>query len=412
MFTGLSVTLGKVFSKDAYNRGLSSESPLWQPWIKPAVILEQVWNTAPYLRDRPAEPAPEGVRLMDLGAGPLGFLAILQHGDRIERPTRRSEQLEDYFALCLSAHHATVATFVPTDVDTKIRGLLWRETRDPAVLGRMLHLTLEMAHWTLKGISTRVDEVANSGPVSGHDGERLGVLSGGLGRMLATGAVDLAAKAEAAIDEELDREAVAFRIALHEPGQELLAMRLAMSLTHNVGDLDQGISFWEGVPDDAPAKARFHRLAHENTQPYQGSFAAAAAIYKTALAAEGHRHYPLRPIRGLRQSADLLLPLGPCLDDWGALVGRHPALSPADRVEVLSALVTGCKKVPNQQGYFRALAGWHEAASRTYDVAANDAPSGVQKLMREATFRQMVAVPRVSFESMLRKKVVAVRKRN
>ena len=161
-----------------------------------------------------------------------------------------------------------------------------------------------------------------------------------------------------------------------------------------------------------PSKERFHRLAHENQKPYQGSFAAAAAIYRVALAAEGHRHYPLRPIRGLRQSADLLLPLGPCLDDWGALVGRHPALTAEDRVEVLSALVTGCKKVPNQQGYYRALAGWHEAAGRTYEAAANSAPNAVQKLMRDADFRRLVAIPRVSFESMLRKKVTAVRQAN
>ena len=351
-------------------------------------------------------------RLMDLGAGPLGFLKILQHAGQIELASTRAEQLEDYFALCLSAHHATVATFVPTDVDTKIRGLLWRESRDPAVLGHLLNLTLQMGNWTLKGISTRVDEVLNSGPVSGHDGERLGALAGGLGRMIMIGDADLTEKAEAAIDTELEREAVAFRIALHEPGQELLALRLAMSLTHNVGDLDQGISFWDGKGMAHPSKERFNRLAHENQRPYQGSFSAAAAIYRVALASEGHRHYPLRPIRGLRQSADLLLPLGPCLDDWGALVGRHPVLSPSDRVEVLSALVTGCKKVPNQQGYFRALAGWREAAGRSYDIATNDSPNAVQKLMREATFRQTVAVPRVSFESMMRKKVIAVRQAN
>lgn len=395
---------------------MSAESVLWQSWIKPAVILEQVWNTAPYLHEREAKAvagaAALSSRLIDLAAGPLGFLVILQHAGQIDLAATRAEQLEDYFALCLSAHHATVATFVPTDVDTKIRGLLWRESRDPLVLGRMLDLTLQMGHWTLEGISTRVDEIAHSGPVSGHDGERLGALAGGLGRLIAMGHTDLAAKAEEAIDVELEREAVAFRIALHEPGQELMALRLAMSLTHNVGDLDQGISFWDSKAMAHPAKERFHRLAHENQQPYQGSFAAAAAIYRVALASEGHRHYPLRPIRGLRQSADLLLPLGPCLDDWGALVGRHAALSAADRVEVLAALVTGCKKVPNQQGYFRALSGWREASSRTYEVATADAPNAVQKLMRDGTFRQTVAVPRVSFESMLRKKVIAVRQAN
>jgi hypothetical protein len=54
----------------------------------------------------------------------------------------REEQLQDYFALCLACHHATVATFVPTDVDTKIRG------------------------------------------VSGHNGEHWSAIAAGLGRLL------------------------------------------------------------------------------------------------------------------------------------------------------------------------------------------------------------------------------------
>jgi hypothetical protein len=52
------------------------------------------------------------------------------------------EQLQDYFAFCLASHHATVATFVPTDVDTKIRGILWRESRNPNVLRPVLRLAL------------------------------------------------------------------------------------------------------------------------------------------------------------------------------------------------------------------------------------------------------------------------------
>ena len=32
-----------------------------------------------------------------------------------------------YFALCCAAHHGTVGTYTPTDVDAKIRGHLWRD---------------------------------------------------------------------------------------------------------------------------------------------------------------------------------------------------------------------------------------------------------------------------------------------
>ena len=36
-------------------------------------------------------------------------------------------------------------------------------------------------------------------------------------------------------------------------------------------------------------------------------------------------------------------------------------------------------------------------------------PNSAQKQMRDGRFRQMVAVPRASFESMMRKKVAAAR---
>jgi hypothetical protein len=84
--------------------------------------------------------------------------------------------LQDYFALCLACHHATVATFVPTDVDTKIRGIVWRESRDPEVLRPMLRLALASRAWTEDGISIRAIR-----GVSGHNGEQWSAIAGGLG---------------------------------------------------------------------------------------------------------------------------------------------------------------------------------------------------------------------------------------
>ena len=327
----------------------------------------------------------------------------------METGASRDEQLFAYFSLCLAAHHATVATFVPTDVDSKIRGLLWLETRDPDLLRRMLALALEMRAWPLTGISTRWDAVDSSGPVSGHNGEWLSVMAGALGRFLQLGLAELAAEAATAIDQELEREALAFRLAFGRKGQEILTLRLAMSLTHNLGDLDQGISYWEGAAKHSPERTRFSRLAHENKTPYQGSFQTAAQLYRVALAAEGHRHYPLRGVKPLRCSPDLLLPLGPFLDDWGATVARHPALDTSERSAVLEALFLGCKKVPNQQGYYRALAGFQSANSGEFDRATALLPNTAQKLARDPKIRQLIAIPRVSFESSYRKKVESLR---
>lgn len=371
------------------------ERPLWHKWIAPATILDQVRNTAPFLFDArfPAYP----------------FVEILRRPP-LDETAARDEQLFSYYSLCLAAHQATVATFVPTDVDSKIRGLLWLETRDPDLLRRMLTLALQMRAWPLAGISTRWDEIDHSGPVSGHNGEWLSVMAGALGRFLQLGLADLAAEASAAVDAELEREAHAFRLALPRKGHEILTLRLAMSITHNLGDLDQGIGYWEGAAKHSPEKTRFSRLAHENRSPYQGTFQLAARLYREAMAAEGHRHYPLRGVKPLRRSPDLLLPLGPFLDDWGATVAQHPALATADRAEVLEALFLGCKKVPNQHGYFRALAGFHAAHPGEFDRAAAMLPHTAQKLARDPNLRKAIAIPRVSFESAYRKKVETLRR--
>ena len=58
-------------------------------------------------------PATESNRLIQLGDSPDGFLRILANWENMLRPNLSpEEQLQDYFALCLACHHATVATFV------------------------------------------------------------------------------------------------------------------------------------------------------------------------------------------------------------------------------------------------------------------------------------------------------------
>jgi len=72
-----------------------------------------------------------------------GFLRILANWKNlVAAELTPEEQLQDYFALCLACHHATVATFIPTDVDTKIRGILWQASRDRDVLRGMLRVAL------------------------------------------------------------------------------------------------------------------------------------------------------------------------------------------------------------------------------------------------------------------------------
>jgi len=369
-------------------------------FIKPLILLSLVRNTAPFLE---MGPVPQG-RLIDAGAGPMGYLEVLAGAEALDGSGAEGDQWnEDYFALCLACHHATVATFVPTDVDSKIRGLLWLKTRNVDSLVRMFRAAQRAHRWSLDGISKRATELAGVGPVSGHDGEMLSVYAGALGSFLRVGAADLAREAEETIVAELERQVVEFRYAAKTAGGELNVLRLAASLTHNVGDLDQGISFWPTSEPYRAARARLGRLAHENKTPFEGAYQIAAAIYRRAMSAEGHRHYPLRAVKPLRRSPDYLLPLGPFFDDWGAIIATHPGLALEERAEVMTALVQGCRKIEGQKGYFRALAGFAGAFAGSIDSVLRLMPAGARADWKTTEVRRQIAIPRSSFESMMMK---------
>jgi hypothetical protein len=215
----------------------------------------------------------------------------------------------------------------------------------------------------------------------------------------------LAKEAEEAIVAELEREAAEFRFAYRTAGCELDVLRLATTLTHNAGDLDQGISFWSKSEAHRAAQSRIGRLAHENKTPFDGWFQVAAGIYRRAMSPEGHRHYPLRGVKALRRSPDYLLPLGPFLDDWGAMIATHGGLSPAERAEVVEALLTGCRKIAGQRGYFRALHGFFGAFHGKAESVIQLLPAAVRNEWKSGEIRRQLAVPRSSFESMMKKMI-------
>lgn len=360
----------------------------WAHWIGPETLIAQVSNTAPFLQAR--FPAPETGRLIELGESPQGFLRVLASWQNLLCGSLTpEEQLQDYFALCLACHHATVATFVPTDVDTKIRGITWRETRDLEALRAMLRFALASRGWAEEGVSIRAVR-----GVSGHHGEQWSALAAGLGYLLELGDTASAAEALAAIEAEIDREQAVFEAVCEEPDAELDLLRLSMTLAHNRGDLTQGMGFWKRTPATAS-------LAEHLSE--RGGFGLAVQIYQhTGLSAEGHRHYPLRPVKALRRSPTTLLPLCPFLDEWGGVVAQLE-----DSHEVLAALVNGCQKVNGQQGYYRAIAGMRAASPGAFDRAAARMPNAVQRLLRESEMRKLIDVPRISFESMMRKRARA-----
>lgn len=383
-------------------------------FIGPRNLLELVRNAAPWLFDGPraaAEQAlvPAGARLCELAEGKLGWWTILLAADRLaatEAPT--PAQRTDYFALCLAAHFASAGTYVPTDVDAKIRHAVWLDQADRDELVRMAGLAAGTAGWDVSAVSARLVELPEGEVVSGHDGERLSVLCGGWMALRGAGLSERAAEFERRIDDELAREARLFDAIAREKGREITTAMLAAALTHNAGDVVQALGSRAARATGIDG-SRFTDLARERFERYGGAFGRAAAVYREVMASEGHRHYPLREVKLLRAQRSLLLPVAPFLDEWGAHLARFEAWTPAQRAEVVAGLVGGCARVAGQAGYQRALSGFERAHPR--GLAAPDLAgcftTATRRALAEPLLRRQIEVPRASFEASIAKRVRA-----
>jgi hypothetical protein len=290
-------------------------------------------------------------------------------------------------------------------VDTKIRDHLWFQIKDPEERGRMTEVALALSDWDISGVSRRLVHVPEVGIVSGHDGERLSVLAGGLLGLASAGDAAGTAAMEEAIDRELRREAAAFVSLERHLGGERDLLLLAATLTHNVGDVDQGLSARKGQAFSAASRERFGRLAHERPERYGGVFARAARLYRELMASEGHRHYPLRDVRPLRSHPDLLLPIGPFLDEWGERLATFEPWTAEDRGAAVAALVGGIRRVKGQVGYFRALAGFdrRHPGGLASTTLGNHLPASVRRGLKDKELRKRIAIQRTAFESGLAK---------
>ncbi|MBI1383127.1 MAG: hypothetical protein GC161_18820 [Planctomycetaceae bacterium] len=428
-------------------RGAAESSGAFGGFVGPRTLLAQVAVGAPYLFDARCPRAGEvsvahesNQRAAELVASPLGWWRALLADPLDAQASPSPADIADYFALCLAAHWASAPSYVPTDVDAKIRRALWADQTDPAERARMYRLVHGLEAWDNLGFSARVVDAGPTGDVflaprehriDGLDGERLGVLCGALVDARAradagdSGAAADATAFEDAVDRELAREAQLFLGLLRAPGRERDLLTAAALLAHNAGDVNQGLAAaGKGL---APKLAeRFLGLVQSEGAArlrYGGAFARAGELYRQLLAAEGHRHYPLRQAHGLRSHPSLLLPVGPFLDDFGARVATFEArpelpgsfahgflpFGPKDRAEFVVALVEGVKRVPGQAGYQRALAGFEAAHPGGFQAPdlSQFLPSSVRKALERGPLRKELDVPRRSFESSLAKRARA-----
>ena len=366
--------------------------------IANSVLVEQVRNTAAWLWETP-QAAPL-VAIFDA--------AVDEPGDRAELRARSEPDALASAAdvrtlrLRLAAHYATVATFVPTDVDAHIRHHHWMAIDDAGVFAAARACSDEAAARDPTLVSARVTE-----GVSGHDGEWFSVRAGALGRALLLGWADEATALAALIDAELDREErlLAAAVARGAPARTTLA--LATALAHNLGDLSRVVDAWPKPLADHDYRARYSRLGHADGPCRRPAFVLAGELNKEIMALENHRFLALRKPRALRRSRELLLPVGPWFDDWGELIGRSALLDDGDRAEVVSALIELHLSSPRQQGCLRALTGIHRTTRGGLASYVAELPARVRKEALRGRIRDALDVSHEHFEARMEKRLRA-----
>jgi len=344
--------------------------------IEPQLLLKQVFNTAPYLKT-----------LIFDEANSLRYLQIIQSvGPRVSWDDFSWGR---YFELCVAAHYATVATFVPTDVDNHIRFKLWAPTVEDQDLVKMIEVVIEAFSWNTQKVSARWLQSPSGRLLEGHKGEWLSIAAAAFGASRKR-FPEKAKEVFSLIEWELENEETCLEEFLKEK-DFFSILKSCVLISHNLGDLSRVFEMW-GIPN--PFEARCHSR----------TFELASVINRDLMAVENHRHFALREPRPLRKSVDLLLPLGPFLDDWGKKLAHHSELSLEELGTITEALIQGWVKLSGPIGYARALFGLESHYPGGIKELLKPLPSRVAKLWTGGALRQLCTVPQARFEAQWTKK--------
>jgi hypothetical protein len=361
--------------------------PAVKAGIAPPLVLEQVKNTAAWLWEDPRAAAVTGA---------------LDRVDDATRAQTSGDGAPDYLRHLLAAHFSTVATFVPTDVDARIRHHAWMAIEDHEALAKACDVLDDVATWDARLVSARTVDCKTGDPsqgsISGHDGEWLGVRAGALGRAATLGAKDVVERLVEALDRELAREEQVFVEALSGGAPARRVLSAATVIAHNLGDLSRVVEAWPRQ-EDTTLRAKYVRLGHPDTLAKRSAFVTAGALNKALLALENHRFLALRKPRGLRTARALLLPIGPWFDAWGESIARHPGIEDRDRAEIVAGLLEIHTSSPEQLGCLRALAGIHRATRGGLELHVPNLPARLRKDAVRGKVREAVDVGPEHFEA-------------
>lgn len=333
--------------------------------ISPVLLLEQVKNTAAWALD-----ATE--------SGQVPSAAILSRATSVAENWRAQREPLAYLRFLLAAHYTTVATFVPTDVDTRIREHVWSEMPREQ-LPEAVSIVEDVATWDIRPVSRRYIDI-DGVLLSGHRGEWFSVMAGALGRALALDHQETVQRTSAWIDAELARQASQLALAFASGDAQML-LSACTAVAHNLGDLSRVVDTWKPKFQRCELGAKYHRLGFQHESAHADVFLRATEINKDRMALENHRFLTLRIPRALRRAHALLLPIGPYFFAWGKVVGATPLMDDDERAEVLSALLLMHARRTEERGCLRALAGMNQTVSGGIVKLAKRLPAKEQQLV-------------------------------
>ncbi|MDB4943154.1 MAG: hypothetical protein JWP97_2688 [Labilithrix sp.] len=349
--------------------------------ISPKLLFEQVLSTAPW------SPAitPK-----------LPALAVLERAPELETRWKNGEDTEEYFVFLLAAHFTTVATFVPTDVDQRIRALTWAPLTGRR-LSSAVDRTLEVATWDMRPVSERTVTIGDE-VLAGHHGEWLSVMAGALGRALVLADAPVVTRATDFIEAELVREAKLIALARKKKTDPRTLLSVVTTVAHNLGDLSRVVDTWKPEHAESELGLRFRRLGHEGgSLRYGEGFAYAGDLNKRLMAIENHRFLPLRVPRALRRSRELLLPFGPYFFEWGQRIASTTILADPERAEILLALLRIHERRAEELGCLRAIAGMHGAFPGGVERLAKLLPANETSALRKPAVRDALRTTEKDF---------------
>ncbi|MFA6236317.1 MAG: hypothetical protein WC635_03230 [Bacteriovorax sp.] len=354
--------------------------------IAPNILLINVENTAPFLFKGE----------LDTTGPKKAFLAKLLFYKK-NLNLLKNIDLTEYFHICLSAHWATAGTFVPTDVDNQIREGLWKHGEVGRHLEKMARLTIDSWTWDYTQVTNRKSFNPTKNQVmSTHEGTWLSVAIGAYCALTKNKRTELASEVADVILAEVEKEENLL-LELREKRDHINFLRSSALMAHNFGDLDRVIDQWQ-MSDEDPFKRRIYKLGHRLNESYSPILYFTGLVNKEFLSVENHRHMSLRQPKCLRNSYRYLVPVGPFMDDWGAILGSEKELSMPNKAEIIAALYEGYNRQNQAYGYIRAFRGLINSLPEGLLSMEEYLPFDLMLEIKKSQFFESTQIPKEEFE--------------